>query len=95
MKQSALPLSYGPHFFGGTTGTRTRIHHLKDVVPSAFVTNLSKSAGDKIGESYQPELNQEVAGFEPAFGTMYSHQHSPANPFLHPYKSVASITPIQ
>lgn len=67
MKHVLCPLSYGPHLFGGTTGTRTRIFVvLSDVVPSAFVTKLSKVAGDKIEES--PAVVNRRTGFETCFG---------------------------
>jgi len=68
--------------FWGTTGTRTRILVvMSDVVPSAFVTKLSKVAGDKIEESPAVVIGGQGSNL---FWTMYSHQHSPAAGFCLP-----------
>ena len=46
----ALPLSYGPHIQEDHRDSNPD-PPFQDVVPSAFVTKLSKVAGDKIEES--------------------------------------------
>jgi len=50
-----------------------------DVVPSAFVTKLSKVAGDKIEESPAVVIGGQGSNL---FWTMYSLLHSPATVFL-------------
>ena len=70
----ALPLSYGPHIQEDHRDSNPD-PPFQDVVPSAFVTKLSKVAGDKIEES--PAVVNRRTGFEPAW-TMYSLLHSPA-----------------
>ena len=70
------PLSYGPHIFGGPPGLEPGSVIFNDVVPSAFVTKLSKVAGDKIEESPAVVIGGQGSNL---LGTMYSLLHSPAN----------------
>jgi len=74
----ALPLSYGPHIQEDHRDSNPD-PPFQDVVPSAFVTKLSKVAGDKIEESPAVVIGGQGSNL---FWTMYSLLHSPATDFF-------------
>ena len=65
--------------FGGPPGLEPGSVIFNDVVPSAFVTKLSKVAGDKIEESPAVLIGGQGSNL---FWTMYSLLHSPATNFF-------------